>query len=147
MPIADNGDVIRGMGYVAIYAAYLEESIDGCMEYLIQKGLIQDDARRWQVSRKLKELKSCIESLEKKPSSYQTLILSVDRAKLLLECRNQLIHGRIYSTQQGDILKSSRTGVADREIQSGETYELANNLFELRDPFEYAHLFDLPRVL
>ena len=147
MPIADNGDVIKGIGYVAIYAAYLEESIDDCMEHLIQNGLIHEDARKWQASRKLKEFKSCVEAMVQKPSRYQTLIESIDEAKLLLERRNQLIHGRIYSTHQGDILKSSRTGVADREIQSSEAYELANELFKLRDPFEYAHLFDLTKVL
>jgi hypothetical protein len=33
--IADDGDIIRGLGYVALYSAYLEEAIDQVVEALI----------------------------------------------------------------------------------------------------------------
>ncbi len=147
MTIADNGDVIKGIGYVAIYSAYLEESIDNCIELLITKGLLNEELRKSQVSRKIKEFKNCLNRMPQKPSRFAEMITSLDVARDLLEHRNQLLHGRIYSTPAGDRLESARVGVPDREISSGEAYELANKLFDMRNPFEYAANFDLLKVI
>ena len=147
MALIDNGDVIKGIGYVAIYSAYLEESIDDCIELLISKGILGVEVRKLQASRKIKELKNCLNGMSRKPSRFAEIQTSLDIAKDLLEHRNQLLHGRIYSTPTGDRLESSRVGVPDREICSNEAYELANKLFDMRNPFNYAANFDLPKVL
>ena len=31
MTLIDDGDLIHGLGYVALYAAYLEEDVDECL--------------------------------------------------------------------------------------------------------------------
>lgn len=147
MTLIDNGDVIRGIGYVAIYSAYLEESIDNCIELLIIKGFLDPKIRKSQASRKIKEFKNCLNGMSTKPSRFRDLIINLEVAKQLLEHRNQLLHGRIYSSPTVDRLESSRVGVPDREVSSGEAYDLANKLFDTRNPFEYAANFDLPKVI
>lgn len=32
MPINDDGDIVRGLGFVTLYAAYMEEAIDQCRQ-------------------------------------------------------------------------------------------------------------------
>ena len=147
MTIRDDGDIVKGIGFVAIYSANIEESIDECLKLLISSNQIDQDVMKWQTSRKLKELKNWLENAQKKPSRYMNLKMALDAASALLEDRNKLIHGSIYATPLGDIIKSSRQDVPEREIKSEEVYDLANEIFELRGQFEYAHMFDLPKVL
>ena len=43
MPLNDDGDLIRGLGFVALYAAYLEEAVDECLACLLPAGGPQYD--------------------------------------------------------------------------------------------------------
>ena len=47
MALVDDGDVIRGLGFVTLYAAYLEEAVDECVDVL----LAADPEPRWAASR------------------------------------------------------------------------------------------------
>ena len=34
VPLADDGDIVRGLGFVALYSGYLEEAVDECIAVL-----------------------------------------------------------------------------------------------------------------
>jgi len=53
----DDGDIIRGLGYVALYSAYLEEQIDNLLFILNSVEEFGEDKQRWPISRKIKHAK------------------------------------------------------------------------------------------
>ena len=50
----DDGDIVRGLGFVALYAAYLEEQVDNLLEALDRVESYDSVKQRWPISRKIK---------------------------------------------------------------------------------------------
>ena len=127
MGARDDGDTIRGLGFVALYSAYLEGAIDECVEALSRMG--DSPEAKCPVSRKIA---FCVQQLEKL-ASYDDMVFvsgALRRSKLLFEQRNDVVHGRIYAQfDHPDIRKSGRPGVPDRIITSEELYQLANEIY------------------
>lgn len=126
-----DSDIVRALGFVALYAAYVEESVDVVMERLSLVKEITDKERRWPTSRKIDWCISVLESL--KSEELIELINLLNETKDVLEKRNEAIHGRIYvGNERSDNLKSGRPGVLEREVTADELYDLAEELFELQ---------------
>lgn len=149
MTIRDDGDIIRGIGFVALYAAYLEESIDACVDSLKamdtapNKGLA-----KWPASRKLDYCTEQLDKLDTGNPEIENLRIALGVAVDLLEHRNDVLHGRIYAQYgQPDVRKSGRIGVPDRTINSEELYQLANTLFETCNPIMHGAQFAIPRAI
>ena len=53
----DDGDIVRGLGFVALYSAYLEEQIDNLLFMLSAAEEFTEKEQRWPVSRKIKKAK------------------------------------------------------------------------------------------
>lgn len=123
MVIQDDGDLIKGLGFVCLYAAYLEEAIDECVEAF--REVCQPPRPKAPASIKLD---FCVEQARHQGVSSM-IAECLDRAKSLLEKRNDVVHGRIYAQVRGpDLRKSGRLGVRNRDITSAELYELATEL-------------------
>lgn len=146
--IRDDGDVIKGLGYLALYGAYLEEAIDGVLEALLSCGVPHENGiERAMTSRKIKFCRSGISGLVEKNEEMAALDAGLDHASRLFDRRNDLIHGRFYAQYGGkDIRKSGRKNVPDREVVSGELYSLANELFDARDPLLKGSMFSIWRA-
>ena len=127
MPLQNDGDVVHGLGFVALYAAYLEEQIDNLLFLFQQVEPFPENEQRWQTSRKIEKAKRLVAGLS---FEYRdALFTDLDASKKLLEWRNEVIHGRIFANfDRPDTLKSGRPNMPDRLVESGELYELANNL-------------------
>ena len=126
-----DNDIVRSLGFVALYAAYVEESVDIVMERLSLVKEISDKERRWPISQKIKW---CIEILNTLESEeLNELINLLNETKNSLEKRNEVIHGRIYAgNDRSDNLKSGRPGVPEQEVTADELYNLAEELFALQ---------------
>jgi len=113
MPLADDGDIIRGVGFVAIYSAYLEECVDDVLVALREVGTqFEDGIDRAQTSRKIRACRKAIGPLTAINEEMAVLDAGLDETLTLLERRNDVIHGRIYSQYGGpEIRKSGRLGV------------------------------------
>ncbi len=124
-------DIVRALGFVALYAAYVEESVDVVMERLALVKEITDTERKWPISRKINW---CIEVLESlRSEELDQLITLLGETKDTLEQRNEVIHGRIYAgNDRSDNLKSGRPEIPEREVTTDELYDLAEELFELQ---------------
>jgi hypothetical protein len=129
MVVVDDGDIIRGLGFVALYSAYLEEALDECLEAL---GLDADASVKLLRLPASSKVKFCIDQTAKLGLDQVLAVAEAfQRSGDLLESRNDVVHGRIYSQFRGpDLRRSGRLGVPEREISSTELYELANSLYE-----------------
>ncbi|MBK7492889.1 MAG: hypothetical protein KBF68_00330 [Nitrosomonas sp.] len=146
MPPSDDGDIIRGLGFVALYAAYLEEQVDNLLIMLEPLKASPELKHHWPVSRKIDKSKSLVRTLE---FDYREFLLeSLNYSKSLFEKRNEVIHGRIYASfDRSDTLKSGRTNVPNREISSNELYELVTNLANAREKIYRPMIFQIPQAI
>lgn len=142
----DDGDIIRGLGFVTLYSSYLEEQIDNLLRMLHHSGnLTVNDAQRM-VGQKIRKCKQILRKLQF--DDYDELIAILDAAKVALEKRNKYVHGRIYSNfDRPDTLKSGRLNTPDVEITSTELYKLAAELAYLRAEVYRPMIFKIPRAL
>ena len=146
MPLQRDDDVVRGLGFVALYAAYLEEQIDNLLFMLQPIEQFPESEQRWQTSRKIEKAKRLVHGLM---FEYRDALLAdLDASKQLLDRRNEVIHGRIYANfDRPDTLKSGRPNTPDRVVDSAELYELANNLAEARSALYGPMIFQILRAM
>ena len=106
MPLQNDGDVVRGLGFVALYAAYLEEQIDNLLFLLQSVEPFPESEQRWPTSRKIEKAKRLVGGLV---FEYRDALLAdLDASRQLLEWRNEVIHGRIYGNfDRPDTLRGS----------------------------------------
>lgn len=146
MPLPRDNDVIRGLGFVALYAAYLEEQIDNLLFMLEPVEPFPEEEQRWPTSRKIDKAKRLIAKLS---FGYRDALLGdLDACKELLKRRNEVIHGRIYANfDRPDTLKSGRANVPDRVVEPAELYDLAENLGEARAAVLRPMILQIPKLL
>jgi len=142
----NDDDVIRGLGFVALYAAYLEEQIDNLLFVLQPVEPFPEAEQRWPTSRKIEKAKRLVAALE---FGYRDALLrDLESSRKLLEWRNEVIHGRIYANfDRPDTLKSGRPYAPDRMIKASELYDLATSLEEARVALYRPMVFQIPRAL
>lgn len=147
MTLQDDGDLIKGLGFVCLYAAYLEEAIDDVFSaVIVVNGEAAPKMDRWQISRKLKYIRHSMEAWEELTEELSRFMSCIEPIGDLLERRNLIIHGRIYADPKtGDVLKPARFGFPETPAISSDMYELANELFAARNPCLQASMFAIPR--
>ncbi len=139
-------DIVKALGFVALYAAYVEESVGVVVERLSLAKAVTDKEGKWQTSRKIDWCKKTLKSLQSEELNGLTELL--DDTKNMLEKRNEVIHGRIYAGyERSDILKSGRLGVAEREVTADELYDLAEELYELHAVLPNSYCFATRRAI
>ena len=146
MAIANDGDPVRGLGFVALKAAYLEEQVDNLLLMLDQVEPYPEQEQRWTVSRKIDKAKRVVAMLA---FEHQANLLEVlEMAAQLFELRNEVIHGRMYGNHDRPAtLKAGRPGIPDRRIDSAELYDLANRLADSQDELVRPMIFEIPRAI
>jgi hypothetical protein len=146
MPLQRDNDVVRGLGFVALYAAYLEEQIDNLLFMLQSIEQFPEKERRWPTSKKIDKAKRLVRRLV---FEYrEALEYDLDASKKLLDWRNEVIHGRIYANfDRPNTLKSGRPNKPDRIVTPDELYDLADNLAEARLALYRPMIFQIPRSM
>lgn len=147
MAMPDDGDVIRAMGTVALWSAYMEEAIDDCLEQFIDRGRAEERLRKQSAREKAKILRRLINST---PFNEELVYLPalLDAVINRLEDRNTVIHGRLYVSPDGEMIRrSARHGEPDVPASSAELYALADGIQELVPGLLHASRFRLGRHL
>jgi len=82
------------------------------------------------------------------PQELAGLPSHLDYVSDLLERRNEVIHGRIYGSLQGekDELRPARPSGSARPIASAELYDLANEMFATLAALNYASKYAIQRL-
>jgi hypothetical protein len=144
--LQNDNDIVRGLGFVALYSAYLEEQIDNFLFMLSEVRQFTDEEQRWPVARKIKKSKAIASTFDFE--GRDDLIANLDVAKEAFEERNKIVHGRIYANfDRPDTLKSGRPNTPDRVVEPAELYELANHFSDLRGEIYRPMIFKIPRAL
>lgn len=143
---SDDNDVIRGLGLVTLYAAYLEEQIDSLRAMVGEIEKIDNREQWWPISKRIEKVRQILVSVDFE--DRDRLIFHLDLALVLFQQRNDVIHGRIYANfERQDTLRSGRKNVPDRFINAAELYELAEKFNTIRGEILRPMIFELPRAL
>jgi hypothetical protein len=146
MPRNSDGDIIKGLGFVALYAAYLEEQIDALLFMLQPLEPFPEAEQRWPISKKINKASRLVAPLVFDDKAG--LMADLCGVRDLFESRNEVIHGRIYANfDRPDTLKSGGPNVPDRRVDATELYALANDLFAARYALHKPMIFQLPQAL
>ncbi len=144
--IEDDGDIVRGLGFVVMNSAHLEGWIHELLFHLASIEEYTEKEQRWRISRKIEKIKGIL-SKSDDPLAKE-ICDDLDLCSEHFEWRNELVHGRIYSPEyHKDNLHSSRPNVPNRKADSEELYTLANNLNELSARVYRPTIFKLPRLI
>jgi hypothetical protein len=144
--IQNDGDIVRGLGFVSLYSAYLEEQIDNLLFLLSEVEEFDESRQRWPISREIEHGKKIICGLN--TNEFDELIDVLTYCKDLFEKQNEFVHGRIYANfDRPATLRSGRQNVPEREIEASELYELANEFFNIRGEVYRPIILELPRFL
>jgi len=144
--LADDGDIARGLGFVSMYSAWVEEDVDDLLRAMAPLEPFHERKQRWPISRKLNNAAALVRTLNS--SELAGLPEALEDAISLFERRNELLHGRIYAGHDNiDYVQSGRPNIPTRPITSAELYELANEFWEYRGNLIGPQLFRLPRAV
>ena len=149
MPMTNDGDIVRGLGYTTLYAAYMEEAVDGCRIALMKCDPAPPNGiEKWPISRRVDYVQERLAQVAPLPQELAGLPRHLDDIRDLLERRNEVIHGRIYGSLQGekDELRPGRPTGSARPITSAELYDLANEIFATLGALNHASMFAIPRL-
>lgn len=146
MPLADDGDLVRGLGFVTLYAAWVEEDVDDLLRLMDPVEPFDEKKQRWQISQKLKHAAKIVRLL--KSDELDGLPEALERAIELFERRNEFVHGRIYAGHDRlDYIKGGRPNAPTKLVTSSELYSLANKIWDYRGHFIGPQFFRLPRAI
>lgn len=144
--ISDDGDIVRGLGFVSMYSAWVEGDVDDLLRLLDFVEPFDDKKQRWPISRKLDHAASVVERLGS--SELSSLPAALIKGKNLFERRYEAVHGRIYAGHgRTDYLQSGRANTPIRPVTSAELYQLANDFWGYRGHLIGPQLFRLPRAI
>ena len=140
-----DNDIIKALGFVTLYSAYVEESIDILIDKLSFVEKVKSKKNKWSVSRKIKW---CIDTIKSfKNENLIGLVNLLKDTKKILRKRNDVVHGRVYpGNDRNYILKSARKEV-DRNVSPDELYDLAEDLFELQKAIPYFSMFETMKAI
>ncbi len=144
--IENDGDEVKGVGFITIHAAYLEAQIH---QLLVELSPIEDypeEQHKWQISKKIEAAKKRLKKLD--IEKYRELIENLTKCKHNFEWRNEIVHSMILAPEYNENnLVSTRPGVDPRPIDVEEIYTLANNLNELSLYILHPLIFDIPKTV
>lgn len=144
--VEDDGDIVRGLGFVSMYSAWVEEDVDSVLRQLDHIEPFNDRVQRWPISRKLEHAAKLVESL--RSDELKELPDALRAGVDLFEARNEVIHGRIYAgLDKTDYVQSGRPNVSTRPITSAELFNLANKFMNYRGHLVGPQLFRIPRAI
>jgi hypothetical protein len=145
--VQDDGDIVRGLGFVSMYAAWVEEDVDDLLRLMEPIEPFDERTQRWSISRKLNHAARIIRRLNSPELTDlpEALEVGVD----LFERRNEVLHGRIYASiaDKTDYLQSGRRNTPTRPILSAALYQLANDFFNYRRNLIGPQFFRLPHAI
>lgn len=138
MSISDDGDVIRGVGFVAVYSAYLEDEIAELIALTTNIIPLRKNIHQLCLTDQAKHLRKVLKKLFKETHDWigkeeeqtQTAHILKIVEKITPE-RNQTIHSQLISNQAGIITQKNRRLGTEIQIKSADVYNLANYIFDL----------------
>jgi hypothetical protein len=144
--LPDDGDLVRGLGFVTIYSAWVEEAVDGLLHRMTTIEPFDKEKQNWRISQRLEHASKLVRQLNSQ--NLNGLVEALESMKLLFKERNKLVHGRIWAGRdQKDYIQSGRPNIPTRQITSAELYKLANNFLKHKGKLPSLQFFHLERAI
>jgi hypothetical protein len=139
---ADDGDIIRGLGFVTLHSAYLEEEIDAWFDTVRKIPDSSLSLTELRAERAGEKIKLCLKVVKARKHEDEAgpLLSVLHEAEHLLSLRHEYVHGRIYSDSVYphensedtlDVPATRRREKIERKVTSAELYNLANRICNL----------------
>lgn len=125
---AFEGDLVRPLGFVTLYAAYAEQELGELIQLLCDKSELPEEWHRQPVGWKLGRISD--ELARVRPEVIRDLLIAVYDARVLFAQRNELIHGSIFSPER---LVSQKPDAPDRRVSPDSISALADALFNCKE--------------
>lgn len=140
MTIHDNGDIIRTVGFVAIYGAYLEDRIVDLIDMVKAVISLRANIKLLSASDQVKHLHKALKIEFNNVPNYSGRDDDIEQINAILTAvdshlkdRHLVIHSTLISKSGGDvIIRKNRRANSEEEVSSKEVMNLANDLFELQ---------------
>lgn len=140
MPINDNGDIVRAVGFVAIYGAYLEDRVAELIDMVKEIISLKENIDFLSASDQAKHLHKALKGEFSNATDYLTKNEDIKQINRILDAveghlkdRHVVIHSTLTSKSNGDvIIRKNRRTNSEEEVSSKEVIDLANDLFELQ---------------
>jgi hypothetical protein len=145
--IHEDQDIVRGLGFVTMYSAWLEQDVDDILEILSPVSPFEQKIQRMRIGQKIKYTATQLEQLLNNETIVE--LPNILRNSIeLFERRNELIHGRIFAGHDKTAyLQSGRPNVPTRVVSAAEIYQLAKDFFNYRGHLIAAQVIRLPTVV
>jgi len=103
---------------------------------------------KWPISSRVVYVHARLAKFLPLPQELAGLPNYLDYVSDLLEQRNEIIHGRIYGSLQGekDELRPGRPTGSARPITAAELYDLANEMFTTLGALNHASMYAIQRL-
>ena len=133
----DDGDIVRAIGFLAIYSAYLEDEMVKIVQMVdkfspfknkIEQFRLADQARHLR-----KKLQKCFEEVSDYPAKdndKQRVDILKDVERIAKE-RNEYLHSQ-YISESAGIIQENRHQNTSYVITSADIYGLAEDIFQLQ---------------
>lgn len=122
------GDLIRPLGLMTLYAAYAEGEIDELLSALLPAKLFDAQKLEWPLGRKLSYSLKLVRQLKSDQLAGLTSILK--EAQTLFSKRNTLVHSQIFA---GGRVVSNRLAMTIQKVTPEEIVQLAELLFACKE--------------
>jgi hypothetical protein len=144
--IENDGDEVRGLGFVTLHSAYLEAKIHQLLLLLVPVEPYPEKDHTWQISRKIKEARKRLKQLD--PENLEDARENLSICKTVFEWRNELVHSAIYASEYvPDNLVSTRPNIEARAVTPEEIYKCANQLSDLYSAVYRPMVSQIPTLL
>jgi len=122
------GDLIRPLGLVTLYAAYAEGEIDELLSALPSETPFDASKREWPVGRKLHYALKLVRKL--KSDQLAGLTSALREAQTLFSKRNFLVHSQIFA---GGRVVSNRRNASIQKVVVDDLVQLAEQIFACKE--------------
>lgn len=131
MPIADDKDPVRAIGFITVYSAYAEQRLDEILDMLKEESL-----KKAQASKKILHLLKVKDSLNWSYDEGERFTELLEQAKIIFDKRGEYIHNRYIGSSDGSItMNPGRPNRPQELVTSGTLYDFANLVFDLQSSF------------
>lgn len=140
MPLNDTGDIIRAVGFVAIYGAYVEDRIAELIDMAIGAIALRENIRLVSAKDQARHLLAGLKTAYSNASDFHTKQQDLKRitdvlseVEEYLKERHIVIHSTLTAQNGSDkIIRKNRRNKTEEEVSSKEVIDLANNLYSLQ---------------
>jgi len=137
MAIKANKDIIRGIGFVTVYWAYLEDKMADLIRNINNSIPLPKKIENKGLTQKAKCLKDALTGLfenatyKLKDQDHNQVVTVLDKVIEAAKKRNMVIHA-VHISDKGTVIRKDRLKNLSEKVTPSDMYEFANQVIKLK---------------